>query len=246
MVASSWYSQRDAQSRVPAASGAVAGCGTAARIERERPDEAGRSSTTVTLGWSWIAEAGRSSVTGPSTARATGWALCSPQATSTSLAAAPMVATPWVIARAGTGRPRGKQPGVVGPGSLAQLHHPGGAVQRRAGLVEGDVAIGSDSQQLQPDLRISDLTLIAGAFGVGVGRVGVRAVDGVRPDIHVTSQQPVRNVSIGARVVPGQRRGTHRAGARGRRRNSVPARGGAGPARRRSLHRCAGGQAERR
>ena len=108
------------------------------------------------------------------------------------------------------------------------------------------MAIGSDSQQLQPDLRISDLALIAGAFGVGVGRVGIRAVDGVRPDIHVTSQQPVRNVSIGARVVPVNVEVlVEQVGVDARETQCLlavaPDQLGEDP-----LHRCAGGQAERR
>ena len=75
---------------------------------------------------------------------------------------------------------RAEEPRVVAPRLLGQRLDPGGRGQRRAGLVEGQVAVAADAEDLEVDAAgLGELRLVGGAGGRHVGRVGaVHAVGG--------------------------------------------------------------------
>ena len=117
----------------------------------------------MTCGCSWTTDAGQSGVTGPVSAAATASALAPPVASSTRCRASRIGAEPLGerVRRHGL---VAEGPRVVPPGRLAESHHPAAGVQRRPGLVEGQVPVAADPEQLQVDaaqLRDPQLELLA-------------------------------------------------------------------------------------
>ena len=81
---------------------------------------------------------------------------------------------PIVIACVGTW-PSGKSVGVRVARRLGQLDDAGVRVERRAGLVEADVAVAAEAEEGQAEAAgFADLVLVAEALGVEVGRDAVR------------------------------------------------------------------------
>ena len=173
---------------------------------------------------------GSDAVSGPSTAPATASALPSPNASSTRWRARRIVPSPCVMQCRGHVVDRVEEARVVVAGLLGERLHPGERGERRAGLVEADVAVGADSEDLQVDaagLRDRALVVVAGVLDA-VER-SVRHADPARvePERLDDLARDHRAVALGMRRVECRR--TRRARTRARARRRRPAGADAAP-----------------
>jgi hypothetical protein len=94
---------------------------------------------------------------------------------------------------------RAEEPRVVAPGLLVQGLDPGGRGERRAGLVERQVAVAADAEDLEVDAAgLGELRLVGGTGGRHVGRVG--AVHAVGRQAQVVGQLAGDRGPVGLRV----------------------------------------------
>ena len=170
----------------------------------------------------------------PLDGRATASALPAPVAIRSRCRARRMVPSPWVSTWCGTSSTRAEEPRVVAAGLLGQRLDPGGRGERRAGLVERQVAVAADAEHLEVDAAgLDELRLVGRAGGRHVGRVrAVHAVGGQAQRRRSARGRWWRGRTAGDRA--GGRR-TRRAGTPAPRRTTARCRPGAArPARRRS------------
>ena len=94
-----------------------------------------------------------------------------------------------------------EEPRVVGARALGQLHDPRHGVQRGAGLVEADVAVGADAEHLDADAGRAHLLLVAGRLGLEVVGAPVGTVDVVGPQVGTPHQLAPDDAPVGLGVV---------------------------------------------
>ena len=153
----------------------------------------------MACGWSWRTEAGQEAVSGPSTAAAIASAFAEPVAISSRWRARRMVPSPWVRTWWGTSSSEPKNRAlsrrVCSVSVLIRVVED----ERRAGLVEGQVAVAADAEHLEVDAAgLGELRLVGGTGGRHVGRV--RAVHPVGGQAQVVGQLAGDRGPVGLRV----------------------------------------------